>query len=73
MANIDCFETWLEYIKRSFLGLFGAIKTIEIVEELVEIGLDKVCDTTSKCPNQQIQPLWVNKYLSWLYKPRKNS
>jgi len=34
-------------IERSFQGLSGAIETIEIVKELIEIGLNKVCDTNA--------------------------
>jgi len=44
LTNIDCLETWLTLIERSFQGLFVAIKTVKIVEELVEIGLNEVCD-----------------------------
>jgi len=31
-------------IKRSFQGLFIAIKTVRIIKELVEIWPNKVCD-----------------------------
>jgi len=33
---------WLVLIESSFQGLSGAIKTVEIVKELVKIGLNKV-------------------------------
>jgi len=45
LANIDCLEMWLVLIKRSFQELSGAIKTVKIINELVKIGLNKVCDT----------------------------
>jgi len=32
----------------SFQGLLGAIKTVRIVEELVEIWLNEVCDSHSR-------------------------
>jgi len=35
---------YLVSIERSFQGLSGAVKTIEIVKELAEIGLNEVCD-----------------------------
>jgi len=44
-ANIDCLKMWLVLIKRFFQGLSIAIKTVRIVEELVKIGLNEVCDT----------------------------
>jgi len=31
----------------SFQGLFGAVETMEIIEELVEIGSNKVCNRFS--------------------------
>jgi len=31
-------------IERSFQGLSRAIETVEIVEELMKIGLNEVCD-----------------------------
>jgi len=43
-ANNDCLKTWLVLIKRSFQGLSGAIEIVGIVEELVEIGPNEVCD-----------------------------
>ena len=43
-ANDDCLKMWLVLIKRSFQGLSGAIETVGIVEELVEIGPNEVCD-----------------------------
>ena len=36
-------------IERSFQGLLGAIETVRIVEELVEIWLNEVCDIDSSC------------------------
>ena len=44
-ANTDRFKTGLVSIKRSFQGLLGAIETMRIVEELMEIWLNEVCDT----------------------------
>jgi len=44
-ADIDCLETWLISIQRSFKGLSRAIETVEIIKELVEIGLNEVCNT----------------------------
>jgi len=32
-------------IERSFQGLSGAIETVEIIKELMEIWLNEVCDT----------------------------
>jgi len=46
-ANTDCFEAWLVSIERSFQGLSVAVKTVKIVEELVEIWSNEVCDTNS--------------------------
>jgi len=37
LAIIDCLKTWLVSIERSFQGHLGAIETVGIVEELVEI------------------------------------
>jgi len=48
-------------MKKSFQGLFGTIKTIEIIKELVKIGLNKDCDIFSDCkgiPNMQLQSLY---------------
>ena len=42
--NIDYLETWLVSTERPFKGLSGTIRTIEIIEELMEIWLDEVCD-----------------------------
>jgi len=42
LANIDCLKTYLVSIERSFQGLSGVIKTIEIIKELVEIGPNEV-------------------------------
>ena len=44
-ADIDCLETWLISIQRSFKGLSRAIETVKIIKELVEIGLNEVCNT----------------------------
>jgi len=33
-------------IERSFQGLFVAVKTVRIDEELMEIWLNEVCDTS---------------------------
>ena len=45
LANIDCLKTWLVSIKRSFWGLVVAFKTVRIVEELMEIWPNEICDT----------------------------
>jgi len=37
---------YLVLVKRSLEELCGAVKTIEIIKELIEIGLNKVCDIT---------------------------
>jgi len=34
-------------MENSFQGLFGTIKTIEIIKELVKIGLNEDCDIFS--------------------------
>jgi len=36
-AIIDCFETWLVPIERSFQELSVAVETVRIVKELMEI------------------------------------
>ena len=46
-ADIDHLETWLVSIERSFQGLSRAVETVEIVEELVKVGLNEVCDIIS--------------------------
>jgi len=43
-TNTDYLKTWLISIKSSFQGLSIAIKTMKIVKELVEIGLNEVFD-----------------------------
>ena len=43
-ANTDHFEAWLLSIERSFQGLSVTIETMRIVEELVEIWPNEVCD-----------------------------
>ena len=43
-AIIDRFKMWLVLIERSFQGLSGAVKTMGIVKELMEIWLNEVCD-----------------------------
>ena len=43
-ANTDRFEVRLVPIERSFQGLSVAIETVGIVEELVEIWPNEVCD-----------------------------
>ena len=43
-ANIDCLQMLLALIKRSFQGLSVAIETMRIIEELMEIWLNEVCD-----------------------------
>jgi len=35
---------WLVLIERSFQGLLGTIETMRIIEELMEIWLNEVCD-----------------------------
>jgi len=37
-------------IKRSSQGLLGAIETMGIIEELMEIWLNEVCDITTMIP-----------------------
>jgi len=44
-ANTDHFKTWLVSIKRSFQGLSIAVETVRIVEELMEIWPNEVCDS----------------------------
>ena len=44
MANTDHFEVWLVSIERSFQGLSVAVETVRILEELVEIWPNEVCD-----------------------------
>jgi len=44
LANTDCFEAWLVSIERFFQGLSVAVETVRIIEELVEIWLNEVCD-----------------------------
>ena len=55
LANTDCFETWLVLIKRSFQGLSVAIKTVRIVEELVEIWPNEVCDRKTRKKLEKIE------------------
>jgi len=43
-ANTDRLEMWLVLIERSFQGLFVAIETVKIDEELMEIWPNEVCD-----------------------------
>ena len=43
-ANINCLETYWVSIKRSSQGLLDIIEYVEIVKELIKIGLNKVCD-----------------------------
>ena len=47
-ANINCLKTWLALIKRSFWGLSIIFKTMRIVEELMEIWPNEVCDRSAK-------------------------
>ena len=51
---------WLVSIKRSFQGLFVAIETMRIVEELMEIWPNEVCDTHS-----MFITLYENKLIPW--------
>jgi len=44
LANTDCFEVLLVLIERSFQGLSIAIETMRIIEGLMEIWLNEVCD-----------------------------
>jgi len=53
LAITDYFKTWLVSIERSFQGLLGAVKTVGIVKELMEIWLNEVCDTD---PSGKIPP-----------------
>jgi len=46
-ADIDHLETWLVSIERSFQGLSRAVEIVEIVKELVKVGLNEVCDIIS--------------------------
>ena len=50
-TNIDCLKMWLASIKRSFWGLFVAFKTMRIIEELMKIWPNKVCNSDVKCYN----------------------
>ena len=43
-ANIDYLKMCLASIERSFWGLSVAFETVRIVEELMEIWLNEVCD-----------------------------
>ena len=36
---------WLVLIKRSFQELSGAVKTVKIIDKLVKISLNEVCNT----------------------------
>jgi len=47
-------------IKRSFQGLLGAIETVRIVKELMEIWLNKVCDSPI-CRSDYLKFLPVNQ------------
>ena len=53
-ANIDFLETYLVSIERSSKGLLGTIETVEIVEELMEIGPNEVCDIPKFKINDQL-------------------
>jgi len=44
-------------IERSFQGLSRAIETVEIVEELMKIGLNEVCDKDALCEGDQSRAL----------------
>jgi len=55
LANIDRFKALLVSIERSFQGLSVAIETMRIVEELVEIWPNKVCDTVAE-PIHELLP-----------------
>ena len=63
LAITDCFEMWLVSIKRSFQGLLGAIKTMGIIEELMEIWPNKVCNRPGSlvCSHLEDQPGTVDK------------
>ena len=65
-ANIDHLKTWLTSIKRSFWGLFVAFKTVGIVEELMEIWLNEVCDITSSLGSSSVEVIKIFGIL-WRY------
>jgi len=56
-ANTDCFEAWLVPIKKSFQGLFVAIETVRIDEELMEIWPNEVCDITPSLGSSSVEKL----------------
>ena len=73
-ANTDCFETWLVSIKRSFQGLSVAIETVKIVEGLMEIWPNEVCDNISFffwCRKRQVLShlvIWgLLLYFRWIW------
>ena len=61
MAIIDFLETWLALIERSFWGLFIALETMRIVEELIEIWPNEVYDTILEKPWVHISADFITK------------
>jgi len=57
LAITDCFETLLVSIERSFQGLSGAVETMGIVKELMEIWPNEVCDNYTVTA-QYLQEVW---------------
>ena len=55
--DTDRLEVILVAIERSFQGLFVAIETVRIDEELMEIWPNKVCDITSSLGSSSIEKL----------------
>jgi len=61
---------WLVSIERSFQGLLGAIKTVRIVKELIEIWLNEVCDRNNPIGIKWWTPvLWSNPFSRVLVTP----
>jgi len=56
-AIIDCLETYLVSIERSFQGLSVAIETVRIDEELMEIWPNEVCDSIVLVQTSPSSPL----------------
>jgi len=58
-SNTDYFEMWLVSIERSFQGLSVAIETVRIIEELMEIWPNEVCNTV-----KSLTEVNVNDYVA---------
>ena len=69
LANIDYLEMWLASIERSFRGLSVAFKTVRIVEELMEIWLNEVCDKNESNFSKMVSVMNIewnyNYYQPW--------